>query len=115
MDLVYSQEKSFARDKFEKEEIIEKDGVDVDKVYEDDVRKRCSDGSKILDIGIGTGYIPLQIVRKSEKAVKVIGMDLSKSMVKIARKNTASLHNVAIIRQKKVLETHSVYSMIDAS
>lgn len=98
MDLVYSQERSFAKDKFEKEEIIEKDGVDVDKVYEDDVLERCSDGSKILDIGTGIGYIPLQIVQKSKKAIEVIAMDLSKSMVKIARKNTASLYNVVIIR-----------------
>jgi len=99
MDLVYSQERSFAKDKFEKEdqETIEKDGVDVDKVYEDDVLQRCSDGSNILDIGTGTGYIPFQIVQKSRKAIEVIALDLSKSMVKIAKNNTANLHNVAVI------------------
>jgi len=100
MDLAYSQGRALAKDRFEKEEepTIEREGVDVDKVYEDDVLQRCSDGSRILDIGTGTGHIPFRIAQKTKKAIEVVAMDLSECMVRIAKNNTASLHSIVAIR-----------------
>ncbi|MEM1544900.1 MAG: class I SAM-dependent methyltransferase [Candidatus Methanomethylicia archaeon] len=40
----------------------------------------------ILDIGTGPGRLPIEIVKQVPN-VKVIGIDISKSMIKIARKN----------------------------
>jgi len=40
----------------------------------------------ILDIGTGPGRLPLEIAKRLDK-VKVIGIDLSEDMVKIAKKN----------------------------
>lgn len=40
----------------------------------------------LLDLGTGPGYLPIEIVRRSPK-VSVIGIDLSRSLLKMARKN----------------------------
>jgi ubiquinone/menaquinone biosynthesis C-methylase UbiE len=50
-----------------------------------EVYKKISSG-RILDVGTGPGYLPVEIAKKS-KRLKIIGVDISSDMIKIARKN----------------------------
>jgi len=43
-------------------------------------------GGRILDVGTGPGYLPIEIARLIE-GVEVVGIDVSKDMVRIARGN----------------------------
>jgi len=43
----------------------------------------------ILDLGTGPGYLPLEIAKRSP-AINVIGVDLSRKLVEIARSNAAN-------------------------
>jgi ubiquinone/menaquinone biosynthesis C-methylase UbiE len=42
----------------------------------------------ILDLGTGPGYLPVEIVKRSP-AINVIGVDLSRKLIEIARSNSA--------------------------
>jgi len=42
----------------------------------------------ILDIGSGPGYLPIEIARRAAD-VRIVGIDLSKSLIRIARENAA--------------------------
>ncbi len=41
---------------------------------------------RILDLGTGPGYLPVEIVKRSP-ALTVVGIDLSRSLIKMARRN----------------------------
>ena len=43
----------------------------------------------ILDLGSGPGYLPIEIAKRSP-AIKIIGVDLSRKLVEIARSNAAT-------------------------
>jgi len=49
------------------------------------VAKKLTQG-KVLDVGTGPGYLPIEIARSIE-GVEVVGVDVSKDMIRIARKN----------------------------
>jgi len=55
-----------------------------------EIVSHCPEG-RILDVGCGPGYLPLQIVRMST-AIRVDGIDLSPRMVGLAASNARSLH-----------------------
>jgi len=80
------------------EPVIEREGVNVDDFYTDEVVKRCSEHSVMLDIGTGTGHIPLQISRKGPAGIYIVAMDVSNASVKIAKKNTRKKKNIEILR-----------------
>jgi len=50
-----------------------------------EVAKKLSRG-RILDVGTGPGYLPIEIARLI-KGVEIVGIDVSKDMVRIAREN----------------------------
>lgn len=50
-----------------------------------EVAKKLSRG-RILDVGTGPGYLPIEIARLIE-GVEIVGIDVSKDMVRIARKS----------------------------
>ena len=50
----------------------------------------------ILDLGTGPGYLPIEIVRR-RPGIKVIGIDLSKKMLRIAKNNGAGINNLEFI------------------
>jgi len=54
-----------------------------------EVSLRISFG-RILDVGTGPGYLPLEIAKRSHD-LEVIGIDISPDMVKIARRNAEIL------------------------
>lgn len=41
---------------------------------------------RILDLGTGPGYLPIEIVKRAEN-VKIIGIDLSRKLIQMARQN----------------------------
>ncbi len=43
---------------------------------------------KILDLGTGPGYLPIEIARRSSN-VRIIGVDLSRKLINMARSNSA--------------------------
>jgi len=42
---------------------------------------------RILDVGTGPGYLPLNIARRAGKDIKIIGVDIDEKMINIAREN----------------------------
>jgi ubiquinone/menaquinone biosynthesis C-methylase UbiE len=50
---------------------------------------------RILDLGTGPGYLPIEIVKRS-RAITVVGIDLSRSLLKMARRNAM---NAGVARQ----------------
>jgi ubiquinone/menaquinone biosynthesis C-methylase UbiE len=64
----------------------------IDQYYLETAREivsYCPEG-RILDVGCGPGYLPLQIARM-RKAVQVTGLDLSPRMIELARINAKNL------------------------
>jgi ubiquinone/menaquinone biosynthesis C-methylase UbiE len=55
-----------------------------------EIVSHCPEG-RILDVGCGPGYLPLQIVRLSE-TVRLDGLDLSPRMVGLAKNNARTLN-----------------------
>lgn len=47
----------------------------------------------ILDIGSGTGFLATEIAKKSP-SVEVIGIDLSREMIRISKRHSANIENV---------------------
>jgi len=47
----------------------------------------------LIDLGSGTGYLAIEIAKRAPR-LKVCGIDLSKAMVKIARKHARTAENV---------------------
>ena len=47
----------------------------------------------ILDIGSGTGFLATEIAKKSQ-IVEVIGIDLSREMIRISKRHSANIENV---------------------
>jgi ubiquinone/menaquinone biosynthesis C-methylase UbiE len=50
-------------------------------------------GGTLIDLGAGTGYLSIEIAKRVP-ALKVCGIDLSKEMVKIARRHAEGVENV---------------------
>jgi ubiquinone/menaquinone biosynthesis C-methylase UbiE len=50
-------------------------------------------GGTLIDLGAGTGYLSIEIAKRVP-ALNVYGIDLSKEMVKIARKHAEGVENV---------------------
>ena len=46
------------------------------------------DSGIILDLGTGPGYLPLEVVKRAP-AIRVVGIDLTPRLIKIARENSA--------------------------
>jgi len=58
---------------------------DIYKEVADEICSKLSSG-RILDIGTGPGYLPIEIARRSS-AFEIVGIDLSPRMVEIANNN----------------------------
>lgn len=69
-------------------------------------------GEKILDLCSGTGRVASWIARAVGREGEVIGMDIAKSMVEVAKKRYRRLENV-IFQQKDVTESWEYQSRFD--
>lgn len=87
----YSSEKALNREKyFNNKPLFSDKGIDSNKIFFDyilnqiDLLKNNGQKIKIADIGTGTGYVPQALCSLSEENFEIIGVDLSKKMIKIA-------------------------------
>lgn len=62
---------------------------DFYKEVAEEVRSKISSG-RILDVGTGPGYLPLEIAKRSQ-SLEIIGIDISSAMVKIASRNAENM------------------------
>ncbi len=62
---------------------------DLYKEVAEEVYSRISSG-RILDVGTGPGYLPLEIAKKSQ-SLEITGIDISPTMVKIASRNVENM------------------------
>jgi len=60
-----------------------------------DIAEKMGKGT-ILDLGSGTGYLAIEIARRSP-ALQVYGIDLSRQMVKIARRHAKGVDNARFV------------------
>jgi ubiquinone/menaquinone biosynthesis C-methylase UbiE len=60
-----------------------------------DIVEKMGSGT-ILDLGSGTGYLSIEIARKSP-GLQVYGIDLSRQMVKIARRHARGVNNARFV------------------
>ncbi|MDD5655095.1 MAG: 6-phosphofructokinase, partial [Candidatus Omnitrophica bacterium] len=61
-----------------------------------DTIEEYSAGMKALDVGTGTGLVPLMLIRHDAK--EVVGVDISNEMLKIASSNCRAFNNVRFIQ-----------------
>jgi len=73
------------------DEWIEKDFSDQYELFRDKIRSNIENDDVVLELGTGTGDISLSI---AESCKKVVGIDISESMIKIANKKTKEHENV---------------------
>jgi len=59
-------------------------------------RLNTSAGSRILDVGIGTGDLALGLLRRTKKPAVVIGVDLAVKMMQVGRKKAHQQNNQPI-------------------
>jgi len=60
-----------------------------------DIVEKMGKGT-ILDLGSGTGYLAIEIARRSP-GLQVYGIDLSRQMVRIARRHTEGVDNARFV------------------
>jgi ubiquinone/menaquinone biosynthesis C-methylase UbiE len=60
-----------------------------------DIVERMGNGT-ILDLGSGTGYLSIEIAKRTP-CLRVYGIDLSKQMVKIARRHAKGIENAQFV------------------
>jgi ubiquinone/menaquinone biosynthesis C-methylase UbiE len=69
-------------------------------------------GEKILDLCSGTGRVTSWIAQAAGKGGKVVGMDIAKSMVEVAKKRYGRLENL-IFQQQDVTKPWECQSSLD--
>ncbi|MDD5396648.1 MAG: class I SAM-dependent methyltransferase [Candidatus Moranbacteria bacterium] len=65
-------------------------GIDVNTLFILLITQHLNDGSTLLDVGTGNGFVLSQILQNSDKQVQFFGIDNSSEMVKLAVKNLAN-------------------------
>ena len=62
-----------------------------------EVQKNLKNGMKIIDIGCGTGHVLMDIYRTTDKKVKMIGIDNSSGMIKIAKEKSNEIKDISFL------------------
>lgn len=60
-----------------------------------EVQKNLKNGMKIIDIGCGTGHILMNIYRTTSKKVKMVGIDNSSGMIKVAKQKSKGIKDIS--------------------
>ncbi len=61
------------------------------------VQKNLKNGMKIIDIGCGTGHILMNIYRTTKKKVKMVGIDNSSEMIRVAKQNSKGIKDISFL------------------
>ena len=67
-----------------------------DKYWKKKILEQISDGSSFLDLACGTGILTREIAAKFPSA-KIVGIDITKSYLDVARQNSNSFDNISFI------------------
>jgi len=64
-------------------------GIDASALFIQVLTQYIVDGCSLVDIGTGNGFVLSQVLQHSDKQIQLFGVDNSKDMVSLARKNLA--------------------------
>ncbi len=67
-----------------------------DKYWKRKILEQISDGNSFLDLACGTGILTREIAEKFPSA-KIVGIDITKSYLDVAKKNSNSFDNISFI------------------
>ena len=67
-----------------------------DKYWKRKILEQISDGDSFLDLACGTGILTREIAEKFPSA-KIVGIDITKSYLDVAKKNSNSFDNISFI------------------
>jgi len=67
-----------------------------DKYWKKKILEQISDGSSFLDLACGTGILTREIAAKFPSA-KIVGIDITKSYLNVAKQNSNSFDNISFI------------------
>jgi len=67
-----------------------------DKYWKKKILEQISDGDSFLDLACGTGILTREIAEKFPTA-KIVGIDITKSYLDVAKKNSNSFDNISFI------------------
>ena len=67
-----------------------------DKYWKRKILEQISDGDSFLDLACGTGILTREIAEKFP-AAKIVGIDITKSYLDVAKKNSNSFDNISFI------------------
>jgi len=67
-----------------------------DRYWKSKILEQISDGSSFLDLACGTGILTREIARKFSSA-KIVGIDITKSYLNVAKKNSNLFDNISFI------------------
>ncbi len=67
-----------------------------DKYWKKKILEQISDGSSFLDLACGTGILTREIAAKFPNA-KIVGIDITKSYLNVAKQNSNSFDNISFI------------------
>ena len=67
-----------------------------DKYWKKEILRQISNGNSFLDLACGTGILTRKIAKKFPDA-KIIGIDITKSYLDVAKQNSNSFDNISFI------------------
>jgi len=67
-----------------------------DRYWKKKILEQISDGSSFLDLACGTGILTREIAEKFPSA-KIVGIDITKSYLNVAKQNSNSFNNISFI------------------
>ena len=70
--------------------------VGKDKYWKRKMLEQISDGSYFLDLACGTGILTREIAKKFSNA-KIVGIDITKSYLDVAKQNSDSFDNISFV------------------
>tara|TARA_B100001167_G_C16744733_1_gene292855 strand:- start:110 stop:784 length:675 start_codon:yes stop_codon:yes gene_type:complete len=86
-----------------------------DKYWKRKILKQISNGTSFLDLACGTGILTRQIAEKFPNA-KIIGVDITKSYLDVAKRNSNSFDNISfLLDDAEVLKLDTKFDCITAS
>ena len=80
------------------DKIVNRTNFGKDKYWKKEILKKIPQSQSILDLACGTGILTRQISKKFPNA-KIVGVDMTESYLKIAKKKLALYQNISFVKQ----------------